>query len=182
MGPGIKAVKNATLVDDPRLSEIDDLIMVYHGDFPKQCGDLKDQSYYKHDEEEWFCSMSYGRYNYFRNELAKIGGWPEVKTEKPTLDDPDYEEKSFLHRNPNIAGVYKGDDNARNWPFIEVIVFSDCEGFICTDVCKKLHQDFVTHQAKADELLKEKPDWLEMYNGMKNAFKFGSSEGFVQFT
>jgi len=182
MGLDVRALKNVKLIIDPRVGEADDLTRVYHGDFGEQCGDLKDGGYYDCEDENWFCQMSYGRYSYFRNELAKIGGWPEYKIDKPEYSDPDYENKSFYHRHPNVAAIYNFDGDEVNGPFVEVICFSDCEGFICADVCKKLHQDFLDHQDKAEELLDGTPGFIAMYNGLRDAFEFGSQNGFVKYT
>ena len=182
MGLDVRALKNVKLVGDPRVSEADDLTRVYHGHFGEQCGELVDGGYYDCGDEQWFCRMSYRRYNYFRNELAKVGGWPEFKIEKPEYSDPDYENKSFYYRHPNVASIWNHDGSDVSGPFVEIICFSDCEGFICADTCKKLHLDFVEHQEKADELLKDNPGCMDMYNGLRDAFEFGSAGGFVQYT
>ena len=182
MGLDVRAFKNVKLISDPKISETEDLTQVYRGHFVEQFGDLKDGGYYDSEDDRWFCRIGYGRYSYFRNELAKVGGWPEYKVDKPDYSDPDYENKSYYNRYPNLAAIYNQPGNEVSGPFVEVICFSDCEGFICADICKKLYQDFVEHQAKADELLKEIPDFLKMYNGLRDAFQFGANNGFVQYT
>jgi hypothetical protein len=182
MGLDVRAFKNVKLVSDPRVSEADDLTRVNHGAFVEQCGDLEDGGYYDCEQEGWFCRMGYGHYGRFRNELAKLGGWPEFKVMMPGYNDPDYENKSYYHRYPNVAAIYNSDGDEVNGPFVEVICFSDCGGFICADFCKKLFQDFVDHQEVANELFKDNPDYLDMYNGLRAAFKFGSNNGFVQYT
>lgn len=182
MGLDVMAVKNAKLIENPTVNEAEDLTKIYHGYFGDQCGDLKDGGHYDYDEHKWFCRMSYGRYSYFRNDLAKIGGWPEFIVPKPSYDDPDYDNKSYYHRHPNVAAIYNQDGDEVEGPFVEVVCFSDCEGFISADFCKKLHADFVNHQSKAEELFSDNESFLNMYNGLRDAFEFGSHSGFVQYT
>lgn len=181
MGLDVTACKNVKLIIEPKISEADELIQVYHGHFGEQCGELQDGSYYNCEEEDWFCGMSYGSYSHFRNELAKIGGWPEYKVSKPSYDDVDYEDKRFCYDFPNVASILNHDSDEVHGAFVEVINFSDCEGFICSEFCKKLHKDFLDHQGVANEILADNSSYLKMYNGLRDAFEFGSHAGFVQY-
>ena len=181
MGLDVRAYKNIVKVEDPRVSEIDDLCKVYHGFFPEQCGSLEDGAYYK-GESKWFCRLSYGSYSHFRESLAEIGGWPKMKVEKPHHSDPDFLNKDFLFRFPHAASVWNSDSEDVKGNFVELIMFSDCEGFICSDVCKKLYKDFKAHEKEAENMFSDNSYFAKFYKGLMDAFAYASKNGFVQYT
>lgn len=182
MGLDIRALKNIKIVEDPKVSEADDLLHAYEGQFKDQFGSLVDDAYYDCEDEEWFCRIGYSGFGHFRNELAKLGGWNEKITEKPDFSDPDYSNKDYFHRYPYVADIYGRGGDTIEGNFVEVICFSDCEGLIDTDNCKKLLADFESHLDKAKELWADNERYLEFYTGLMNAFRFGSENGLVEFT
>lgn len=101
-----------------------------------------------------FCAGSYGGYNHWRNQLAEM-----------MLGAP-----ARALRNAD------GADAGR--PFVELICFSDCEGFIGPKTCAKLSADFANNQDKAnkgDEYFRAKyADW-------RKAFAIASEGGAVDF-
>ena len=182
MGLDVRALKNIKIVEDPKVSDADDLLHAYEGQFKDQFGSLVDGAYYDFEDEKWFCRIGYGGYSNFRNELAKLGGWSKRIIEKPDYSDPDFMNKNYFYNNPYVADIYMQEGDTVDGNFVEIIVFSDCEGLIDTDNCKKLLADFESHLEKAKELWANNELYVELYTGLLNAFRFGSENGLVQFT
>lgn len=121
-----------------------------------------------------------------------------VEIDQSTLD---YTEQYFKGRTQGlVAGVYSPDDSLRfragaysyynrfrekleniasNSQLFELIIFSDCEGFIGPIVSKKLAKDFNDLEETAREKLDEYD--FETYLNFKKAFELASEEGCVQF-
>ncbi|MDT2382398.1 hypothetical protein P7D73_18105 [Enterococcus raffinosus] len=121
-----------------------------------------------------------------------------VEIDQSTLD---YTEQYFKGRTQGlVAGVYSPDDSLRfragaysyynrfrekleniasNSQLFELIMFSDCEGFIGPIVSKKLAKDFSDLEETAREKLDEYD--FETYLNFKKAFELASEEGCVQF-
>lgn len=102
-----------------------------------------------------FRAGSYSGYNAFRADLCRFA----LKV------DPD--------EVWNNLGKYKGA------PFVELINFSDCEGFIGPVASEKLYSDFQQHwtdySLNADEYSASK------YNDWLSAFDLAREDGFVEF-
>lgn len=96
------------------------------------------------------------------------------------------------------AGSYSGYNRWRNWlsvtmigvsadqvwynpidyqysPFYELINFSDCEGYIGTEVSKKLAEDFRNNRSKVPQ------GDLDLYDEWMHAFELASNNGVVIF-
>lgn len=111
-----------------------------------------------------FTAGSYGGYNEWRNELAKMVG------------------------NTSARAVW---EDPQPGPFMELIDFSDCEGTIGTRISAKLAKDFLDNKDKAQEwavkLAKRlhNPDegnwFLTKYDQWYGAFKLASDRGAVKF-
>jgi hypothetical protein len=176
MGLDVRAVKNAKQVEDPRVSEVDDLDQICHGHFPKQAGNLGDGDYYDGEETEWFFNMSYGNYGAFREMLAEVAGYEKTATEKPEPGADDFENKLYFYNRPHIATAWKAEEG----PFIELIQFSDCEGYICAEICQKLYKDFSQFLPAVEAA------WnfaqVDKYKDLMAAFEFGAKNGYVKFT
>ena len=102
-----------------------------------------------------FRAGSYSGYNDWREELSKMamGVVPQV--------------------------VWVNPERYQGLPFFELIHFSDCEGIIGTDACKRLAEDFATWQEKADAI---NDDWFQSkYALWRKAFEWASDGGFVRF-
>ena len=177
MGLDVLAVARAYRVEDPTLSQMDDLIRIRHGEFPMQAGDLVDDGYYDCVSCDDFLSMGYGRYGYLRELIAEVAGYEKQDIPEPHYSHPNYHDLSYYYRNPHIATIYINE--IEEGPFIEMINFSDCEGVICSEVSKKLYKDFDNYLKIAEEKLDEY--YLQKYKDLMGAFKYASDDGFVRY-
>lgn len=101
--------------------------------------------------EYGFRAGSYGGYNGWRAALARLIG---------TTDEA-------IWADPKLA------------PFVELIHFSDCEGFIGPQTSAKLAKDFAEWDERAAEALDQ---WeLRVYRSFTKAFRLASADGAVQF-
>lgn len=109
--------------------------------------------------EHGFRAGSYSGYNAFRMQLCRTAH--KVGPEAIWAD---------------TSGVYDGK------PFVELINFSDCEGFIGPDVSRKLAADFKTHRETFASALDEARAWmLERYDLWAKAFEVAAqTNGAVQ--
>jgi hypothetical protein len=64
-------------------------------------------------------------------------------------------------------------------PFAELVNFSDCEGVLGTEVCKKLLKDFEAFQEEASRHTEDY--FLESYNNWRRAFEYASDNGYIDF-
>ena len=121
---------------------------------------------YKGKRHHSFRAGSYSGYNFWRERLSKlaIGVLADV--------------------------VWKNEDKYENQAFYELINFSDCEGTLGTEVCQKLHRDFVKYHRKIKEQLdiNREDDYSDddvcfwsQYLEWKKAFKYASKNGAVCF-
>jgi hypothetical protein len=104
------------------------------------------------DDQFDFRAGSYSGYNAWRDELAKMAGYPSAEY--------------VWYR------VTKG-------PFLELINFSDCEGFIGPETAAKLARDFAEYQAKAEEL---GDYFLGKYEDFRKACEYAADGGAIQFS
>lgn len=65
--------------------------------------------------------------------------------------------------------------------FLEIIHFTDCDGVLGADVCKKLYQDFKKYHPSALKIGLKDPDFLWTYRQFMKALRMGSQEGCVVF-
>lgn len=67
-------------------------------------------------------------------------------------------------------------------PFIELINFSDCEGYIGPKTCAKLAKDFNEYEEKAKKHPPLEDDWfIKKYQEWKTAFNVAADNGVVIF-
>lgn len=139
-------------------------------DFPGRCDEWPNGTVMLDDRErQYFWGRGYGTYNLWREELAKLAGWPLTEYEERVFGDH-YEKKSA-----HAAGAWA----AESGPFWELINFSDCEGAFGTATCKKLAQDFAEFQPKADA---HPIGWFrDSYAKIRAAFECGADGGLVEF-
>lgn len=105
------------------------------------------------DEEFDFRAGSYGGYNHFRNSLC-------LASNNITAEDLwNYEDKTLK--------------------FYWLINFSDCEGYIGTDYCIILYDEFVKYEKEVKEKLSI--DYHNKYDEFKEAFRLGANNGIVNF-
>lgn len=177
MGIDIIAFKNIKKVDcvfdidgepiDPVTREyIDNVTTFYKNpDFPGRADEIEDDCCYEYEDTEHFFRRSYGRYNYLRNMLAQLAGYPLRQY------DDDYQK--------NIDTFCLDCWEGKEGPFSELINFSDCEGVIDSKNSKKLFSDFEKFQNKANKF--QDDEFLYFYNSIRDAFKMASDNGVVRF-
>jgi hypothetical protein len=135
-----------------------------HGWFiPSTCGFEEhgkgvEDTPYTSEGEISFRAGSYGSYNGWRNSLAVFAGYGSAQ-DVWEMDHP--------------------------WgtPFIELINFSDCEGVIGPDLCKKLSEDFTSKRKDAIVFaLEHNDDWfMRTYDDFMEALTFASDRGILVF-
>ena len=166
MGLDITAVKNARLVGKMPVEKFEEklfpgcrLIYVYAdyvNDGFMAAKDLSPDSVYEYEDSFEFRAGSYGGYNDWREALSM-----------------------FAYNVPPSV-VWKNNDAYKDKPFYRLINFSDCEGIIGPEECKKLDKNFRDYQeafsnSSANEWHKEK------YNEWLKAFGLAADNGFVEF-
>jgi hypothetical protein len=57
------------------------------------------------------------------------------------------------------------------YPFIEIINFSDCEGMINNNNCKKLNDEFIKWESRIKEIAKDDTYFLNFYENISSLFK-----------
>ena len=114
------------------------------------------------DKPDGFGAGSYSTYNQWRDELAKMVGL-------------------------NTAELWNKPEKFKDFPFFELINFSDCESFIGPKTSAKLYQDFLKYDSIAEEFMKEiylkNPSFSFKlrYDKWKKAFEKASDGGAVSF-
>lgn len=176
MGLDISAYKKIQKIDavfdqegepiDPQTrEELDNVVRFYvNPDFNGRADDIENRAVYRYEDSYGFCAGSYSGYNWWREELAQLSGWPLTKS------------KSYFDESTNhAAGAWK----ANGGPFWELISFSDCEGVLGTSVCAKLAKDFAEYQSAAD---KHKEEWFrDRYCEWRKVFELAADGGAVKF-
>lgn len=175
MGLDITAYKNLTKVDavyhedgepiDPQTRKPFDFD--YCQPVPNEHYDRADgvtSGVYKYEDLMGFRAGSYGGYNQWRENLAKLSGWKEGTYNQFGKDWPSH-----------AASAWEADSG----PFWELINFSDCEGTIGPQTSAKLAKDFEEHQAKADA--HESKCFRSLYADWRKAFEMASQNGIVSF-
>lgn len=110
-----------------------------------------------------FEAGSYGGYGAWRNELAEMMLGKSAEDVWTMCNAPATEAKS---------------EAERMLPFLELINFSDCEGFIGPKTCAKLSADFANNQKKANGGDKH---FRKRYAEWRKAFAIASEGGVVKF-
>lgn len=173
MGLSVRAYKNIQKIEcgfnedgepvDKITGEYIDCFQPYIEEyFKERATDLQHKSAYSYESVQCFYSRSYGTYNRWREELAKLAGYTAV------YDD-------YLRRNSHQVGAFQLESG----PFWELCCFSDCEGVIGNAVCRKLAKDFVENEDKARAI---GTDFYEVYLIWKNTFEYAVEGGAVQFS
>ena len=143
-----------------------DLRVYANPDFPGRADGVEDRAHYTADDSFGFRAGSYSGYNRWRDELARLAGYPEV-----TVMSYGREQKT------HCAACWSGQEG----PFSELINFSDCEGTIGPVVSAKLAKDFADFQETADAF-----DWSckyhnDLYSDWRKAFEMAAKNGAVNF-
>ena len=165
--------EEAELDTESRDEETDqNFIFLMNNDILFEQSDGIKQGNYRYDGAcDSFGAGSYSGYNRWREKLAFLAGW----------DISDLHEAAIktLARNENLNEVLDQDDTAKvEIPFVELIMFSDCEGFIGTKTSAKLFKDFSEHLEDAKEI---GDGFFYLYEHFMNAFDLASDDGCVVF-
>jgi hypothetical protein len=136
-----------------------------NGDFPKRAKSIESGAVYLFEDDFHFRAGSYGGYNVWRDNLARIAGWPLGSYEK-------YNIKFDSH----AASAW----GAESGPFWELICFSDCEGCIDAEISGKLAKDFGAFHEKAK--MYGDQFFLATFENFKKAFETASKCGAVKFS
>lgn len=177
MGLDVSAYRNAVLVEVlPRVEDWEekyydlsqplewrpdtDYIHNIRG-FESRRGNLVTGGVYRHTERFDFRAGSYSGYNWWRDQLSRCMLGVSAKEAWSYSDNPTWQEKSFF----------------------SLIHFSDCEGVIGTEICKRLAKDFADNQAAADAYNAEDDSewWHEQYSKWRKAFELAADNGYVDF-
>lgn len=135
-----------------------------NSDFPGRNNDIKDRAIYTYADCVVFRAGSYIGYNGWREDLARLAGYPKAECER----------YGTIYQRHD-AGAFKSESG----PFWELICFSDCEGIIGSETCAKLAKDFADYQEKAD--LEADGFFVEKYNEWRKAFELAANSGAVRF-
>lgn len=172
MGLDITAYKGATLVEVfPDTSNVYDVFedkYPWDGDgqfdliphFREYADRISPQVFggvYQWEDSFGFRAGSYSGYNRWRNQLslAMLGVSAET--------------------------VWSNEEHYKHQPFYHLINFSDCEGVIGTDLCKRLAKDFADYQSKADQV-EDEDGWFRLkYADWRKAFEMASDSGYLKF-
>lgn len=119
---------------------------------------------YLYDNSVGFHAGGYGGYNWWREELAKLGGWPLGQYEQYGKIQPSHAASAW---------------DANGGAFWELINFSDCEGTIGATTSAKLARDFAEYQTKADA--HENEGFRAKYGEWRAAFELAAKSGAVSF-
>jgi len=160
----VKRVENAQLDQDGQPVDWQSHQLVYiNNNFPGRAEGIEDKAVYDYGTESIdFRAGSYRGYNVWRNELAKLAGYP------PCADDPNYP-------NTHAQGAWK----ASSGPFWELINFADNEGVIGPVVGAKLAKDFEQFEPIAQH--HSEPFFYDRYKEWRKAFELAADGGFVSF-
>lgn len=156
---------------DPVTREyIDHAFTAYiNSDFSGRADDVEHKAAYDSEESFGFRAGSYSGYNVWRNQLAKLAGYPAVDVDR-------YGTGNIEQRNDYSAF------NAESGPFWELICFSDCEGVIGSSVSAKLAKDFAEFDEKAKAHEPGMDGWFyQKYQEWRKAFELAADAGCVQF-
>lgn len=140
-------------------------------DFPGRADEVEDGKCYSTEgEHHAFRAGSYGGYNFWREELARMAGYPAT----------DYRVYGRTEKRHD-AGAWAADSG----PFFELICFSDCEGVIGTAVSQKLAKDFADFDEKAKTHEPVIPfmqgRFYDLYQQWRKAFEVAAQNGVVKF-
>lgn len=120
---------------------------------------------YRYKSAFEFRAGSYSGYNWWRNELAKLAGNPQMPYKS-------FDGKTELRHDATVWKLKQGF-------FWELIDFSDAEGVIGPVVCKRVYKDFILFEGLASK----HPDksFRESYQDWMKAFSLCANGGAILF-
>lgn len=136
---------------------------------------IKNGEYISEGIQGSFRAGSYSGYSNWRRTLSKMIGWE--------IEDLWQHVGTLVQRNENLNDVLNESDELKvDIPFVELLNFSDCEGFIGPKTSAKLYLDFLEWNEKAKVSVPFKGGYFyETYQEWTEAFKVASDGGCVIF-
>lgn len=148
-----------------------DLHAYLNPDFPGRADDIEDRAVYRAEGSMGFRAGSYGGYNCWREDLAKLAGYPAIPVDR--------------HGSGNTQMRHDGGAfDASCGPFWEAICFSDCEGVMGSAVSAKLAKDFSEWDERAKqygESLSQQNWFYAKYQEWRKAYEMAADGGAVEF-
>lgn len=151
--------------------------------FKKHLCNLKEDAKYIAEDSETCLSMSYGSYSAFREMLAELADYEDIE-KGDDIEGETFIERSYRkHQNayPKQAIAREYFINNLRKPFLELIFFSDCEGYIGTEYSQKLAEDFEYYAEKAKLLKDENEFFYNQYEMFRENIKLAADGGCLIF-
>lgn len=134
--------------------------------YPNHVEGISNKYVYEYEDSYDFRAGSYGGYFKFREELAKLAGYPVAIN---------------IYNTKETGHFYYVTQVANSGPFYELINFSDCEGTISHQVCQKLYDDFIKFKDIAMQDDKLHPYYQQVYNDFITALELAKNNGALSF-
>jgi hypothetical protein len=133
----------------------DEYVVLYYAGFEERADGMPQGVYLDEGKSMEFRAGSYSGYNQWRANLALLVG----TTDRAVWNDP------------------------QPGPFVELINFSDCDGFIGPQTSAKLAADFAAWQDRAADFADTFSIswWLDAYSQWRKAFELAANGGVVRF-
>ena len=153
--------------------ESEDILYLYPNDsLLDQSEGIQSGEYICEGIQDYFRAGSYSGYSSWRRTLANMIGWE--------IEDLWRNVETLVQRNENLNDVLNENDRfSVDIPFVELLHFSDCEGFIGPKTSAKLHADFLEWNEKAKAV--DQGYFYERYQEWTKAFEVASDGGCVIF-
>jgi hypothetical protein len=124
--------------------------------------------------QDSFRAGSYSGYGSWRKTLAELIAWE--------IENLWLHVETLVQRNENLNDILDENDEFKvDIPFVELLHFSDCEGFIGPKTSAKLHADFLEWDEKAKNFDSQNSYFYERYQEWTKAFEVASDGGCVIF-
>ncbi|KVN82401.1 hypothetical protein [Burkholderia ubonensis] len=160
---GLKIVESPVLSSDG-MPQRENQVILESGDFPERFRGLESGKVYQFESSFDFRAGSYSGYNAWRNKLAKLAGYQPSTSVRNDVVELRYDETAW---------------KLDHGPFWELIDFSDAEGTIGPDVCRKVYQDFVQYRDQAAQVADAY--FYESYGDWMKAFEMCANHGAIVF-
>lgn len=138
-------------------------------DFPGRIGSLEGRAFYSYEEYQDVFSRSYGSYNRWRDDLAKLAGYPVGGI---TIFG--------VFEKRHTSSVWNGD--ITEGPFYELINFADNEGTLGPEVCAKLLRDFQNFDSRAASFEASDKWFYQHYTDFLRGLELAADRGAIKFS
>lgn len=144
------------------------------GDFRERGDDLEPGWYRTGGERHDFRAGSYSGYNWWRAELGALVG---------TRPEEVWEAAKVAHRETG-ASLEAVPERYRDLPFVELLDFTDCDGYVGPRTSAALAADFAEWAERAEAragTIANGDYWIETYREFRRAFEVAARGGAVRF-